>query len=94
MESNEVIKSNVEELVPIPSESEGIFDNMCDVPSCDKKHFDAKSDLRESLLNHDTLIVYSLKIDLLLEKFAGELAHINPIPPGIHEADFDPKEDI
>ncbi|GJW49752.1 hypothetical protein Tco_0091103 [Tanacetum coccineum] len=93
-ESDEVIKSSVEDLVSIPSESEGIFDNMCDVPSCDKKHFDAESDLRESLLNHDTLIVYSPKIDSLLEKFAGELVPINPIPPGIHEADFDPKEDI
>nr|GEY94414.1 hypothetical protein [Tanacetum cinerariifolium] len=31
-ESDEVIKSSVENLVPIPSESEGIPDNMCDVP--------------------------------------------------------------
>ncbi|GJU86589.1 hypothetical protein Tco_1294135 [Tanacetum coccineum] len=31
-ESDEVIKSSVEDLVPIPSESEGILDNMCDVP--------------------------------------------------------------
>nr|GEV49262.1 hypothetical protein [Tanacetum cinerariifolium] len=30
--SDEVIKSNVENLVPIPSESEGIPDNSCDVP--------------------------------------------------------------
>ncbi|GJV36262.1 hypothetical protein Tco_1408739 [Tanacetum coccineum] len=94
MESDKIIKSNVEDLVLIPSESEGIFDNMCDVPSCDKKHFDAESDLMEYLLNCDTLIIYSPKIDSLLEKFSGELAPINPIPPGIHEADFDPKEDI
>ncbi|GJZ03890.1 hypothetical protein Tco_0537165 [Tanacetum coccineum] len=32
MESDEVIKSSVEALVPIPSESEGIPENMCDVP--------------------------------------------------------------
>nr|GEZ87287.1 hypothetical protein [Tanacetum cinerariifolium] len=32
MESDEVIKSSVEDLVPIPSESEGILDNTCDVP--------------------------------------------------------------
>nr|GEV06529.1 hypothetical protein [Tanacetum cinerariifolium] len=32
MESDEVIKSSVEDLVPIPSESEGIPENMCDVP--------------------------------------------------------------
>nr|GEV39177.1 hypothetical protein [Tanacetum cinerariifolium] len=30
--SDEFIKSSVESLVPIPSESEGIPDNMCDVP--------------------------------------------------------------
>ncbi|GJT83596.1 hypothetical protein Tco_1057938 [Tanacetum coccineum] len=34
MESNEVIKSSVENLVPIPSESEGIPDSVCDVPLC------------------------------------------------------------
>nr|GEV06474.1 reverse transcriptase domain-containing protein [Tanacetum cinerariifolium] len=30
--SDEVIKSSIEDLVPIPSESEGILDNTCDVP--------------------------------------------------------------
>nr|GFA19685.1 hypothetical protein [Tanacetum cinerariifolium]GFA19686.1 hypothetical protein [Tanacetum cinerariifolium] len=30
--SDDVIKSSVKYLVPIPSESEGILDNMCDVP--------------------------------------------------------------
>ncbi|GJY60297.1 hypothetical protein Tco_0460954 [Tanacetum coccineum] len=34
MESDEVIKSSVENLVPTPSESEGIPDKMCDVPLC------------------------------------------------------------
>ncbi|GJS78517.1 hypothetical protein Tco_0728398 [Tanacetum coccineum] len=33
-ESDEVIKSSVEDLVPIPSEFEGIPDSMCDVPLC------------------------------------------------------------
>ncbi|GJU79192.1 hypothetical protein Tco_1276262 [Tanacetum coccineum] len=33
-ESDEVIKSSVENLVPTPSESEGIPDKMCDVPLC------------------------------------------------------------
>ncbi|GJU74037.1 hypothetical protein Tco_1265442 [Tanacetum coccineum] len=32
MKSDEVIKFSVEDLVPIPSKSEGIPDNMCDVP--------------------------------------------------------------
>ncbi|GJR23820.1 hypothetical protein Tco_0972347 [Tanacetum coccineum] len=35
MESDEVIKSSVEEVVLIPSESEGISDGGCDVPLCD-----------------------------------------------------------
>ncbi|GJV52373.1 hypothetical protein Tco_1448114 [Tanacetum coccineum] len=34
-ESDEVIKFSVENLVPTPSESEGIPDKMCDVPLCD-----------------------------------------------------------
>ncbi|GJT99715.1 hypothetical protein Tco_1110054 [Tanacetum coccineum] len=67
--SDEVIKSSVEDLVPIPSESEGIFDSMCDVPFCDKNHLYAEYDLLESLLNQDTSIVYSPKIDSLLEEF-------------------------
>ncbi|GKA61889.1 reverse transcriptase domain-containing protein [Tanacetum coccineum] len=90
-ESDKLIKSSVENLVPIPSEAGGIFDNMCDVPFCDENHFDAESDVMESLLNQYTSIVYSPKINSLLEEFAGELA---PIPPGIHEADFDLEEDI
>ncbi|GJZ70980.1 hypothetical protein Tco_0634831 [Tanacetum coccineum] len=73
----------------ITPKSEGIFDNMCDVPFCDKNHFDAESDLMESLLNRDASIIYSPKIDSLLEEFAGELTPIHPIPPGIH-----PEKDI
>nr|GEY17857.1 hypothetical protein [Tanacetum cinerariifolium] len=34
-ESDEFMKSSVEDLIPIPSESEGIPDHMCDVPSHD-----------------------------------------------------------
>nr|GFD00207.1 hypothetical protein [Tanacetum cinerariifolium] len=34
-ESDEVIKSSVENLITIPSESEGIPEHMCDVPSHD-----------------------------------------------------------
>nr|GFB75244.1 hypothetical protein [Tanacetum cinerariifolium] len=34
-ESDEFIKSGVETLIPIPSESEGIPEHMCDVPSHD-----------------------------------------------------------
>nr|GEU29128.1 hypothetical protein [Tanacetum cinerariifolium] len=93
-ESNKEIKSSVEDLVPIPSESEGILDNICYVPFSDKNHFDAKSDLIESLLTRYTSTFYSPKIDYHLEEFVDELVHIDPIPPGINEIDYDPKDDI
>ncbi|GJU91477.1 hypothetical protein Tco_1303900 [Tanacetum coccineum] len=37
-ELDEVIKSSVEDLIPIPSESEGISNDTCDVPFCDNSH--------------------------------------------------------
>ncbi|GKD30094.1 hypothetical protein Tco_1240872 [Tanacetum coccineum] len=92
-ESDEVIKSSVENLVPIPSEFEGISDDKSDVPNCDNNRINVESDLVESLSNHDTSIVYSSKIYPILEEFTGELAHIAPIPPGIVEVDFDPNDD-
>ncbi|GJX98630.1 hypothetical protein Tco_0355649 [Tanacetum coccineum] len=93
-ESNEVIKSSVENLVPILSEFEGMSDDTSDVPTCDNNCVNVESDFVESLINRDTSIVYSSKIDPILEEFAGELAHIALIPPGIVEADFDPNDDI
>ncbi|GJY02546.1 hypothetical protein Tco_0360698 [Tanacetum coccineum] len=127
--SDEVIKSSVEDLVPIPSESEGIPDNECDVPDCDDSqmmnfstfsnplfddstssddkssheefnpihnedldstskndHFDTESYLLESLLNRDTLMASSPKVDSILDEFAGEL---KTIPPGIVNTDHE-----
>ncbi|GJR32606.1 hypothetical protein Tco_1108838 [Tanacetum coccineum] len=49
-ESDEVIKSSVEILVPIPSKLEGISDDTCDVPVCDDSStFDALNDNSEIL---------------------------------------------
>ncbi|GJT57032.1 hypothetical protein Tco_0992086 [Tanacetum coccineum] len=113
-ESDELIKSSIEDLVHTPSESDGISESECDLPVCDdsspKKdevlddiisippgngndHFNAESSLIESVLNRDN-VISSPKTYFLLEEFAGELALIAPIPPGIVEADFDPKGDI
>ncbi|GJR82881.1 hypothetical protein Tco_0153666 [Tanacetum coccineum] len=92
-ESDEVIKSSVENLVPIPSEFEGIFDDSCDVLNCDNNRVNIESDFVEYLVNRDTSIDNSSKIDPIFEEIAGELAHIAPIPPGIVEADFDPNDD-
>ncbi|GJU76415.1 hypothetical protein Tco_1273485 [Tanacetum coccineum] len=151
-ESDELIKSSVENLVPTPSESRDLskdlsdIESECNVPVCDDfttfsnllfdfgndfsssddesfsdedvpkenfkifsnplsdeeiistkidlHHFNAESDLIESFLNRDTLIISSPKFESLLKEFSGELGHINLIPPGINEADFDPEEEI
>ncbi|GJU03633.1 putative reverse transcriptase domain-containing protein [Tanacetum coccineum] len=94
-ESEELIKSSVENLVPIPSESEDFSDNesKCDMP-IDPHYFNVESNLIESLLNHDILIDSSPKFDYLLEEFSGELAHIDPVPSGIEKSDFDLEEEI
>nr|GFC31960.1 hypothetical protein [Tanacetum cinerariifolium] len=61
----------------------------------DQHHFNAESDLIEFMLNHDSSIIPSfLKIDSLLDEFAGELTLLKSIPPGIDETDCYPKEDI
>nr|GEY14413.1 hypothetical protein [Tanacetum cinerariifolium] len=139
-ESDEVIKSCVENLVPNPSESEG--ENGCDVPSCftsfsnilfdadydfdsvddqslhnedfsekifsnplfekeissikkNQHHFNAESDLVESMLNHDSSIISSSsKIDSLLDEFAGELTLLKSIPPGVDKTDCHPENEI
>nr|GEW70225.1 hypothetical protein [Tanacetum cinerariifolium] len=132
-ESDELIKSCVENLVPNPGESEG--ENGCDVPACfitfsnilfnadyesdssdyqscsdedfpkeiflnplfeeeiipmkiDQHHFNAESDLIESILNHDSSIIpSSLKIYSLLGEFAGELTLLKSILPRIDKTD-------
>ncbi|GJY87526.1 hypothetical protein Tco_0502154 [Tanacetum coccineum] len=145
-ESDELIKSSVEDLVHTPSESDGISESECDVPDCDDSQttnfstfsnplfddstssddessheeviheisfktylnplfdldeeiissefnpihnedldstpkndrFDTESYLLESLLNRDTLMASSPKIDSLFDEFAGELITIPP----------------
>ncbi|GJQ93826.1 hypothetical protein Tco_0004965 [Tanacetum coccineum] len=59
----------------------------------DSHHFNAESDLIESLLNRDTSIISSLKFDSLLEEFSDELAHIDLISTEINKAEFDPEEE-
>ncbi|GJS92656.1 reverse transcriptase domain-containing protein [Tanacetum coccineum] len=71
MESDEVIKSSVENLVPIPSEFEGMSDDTSDVPTCDNNHVNVEIDFVESLIDRDTSIVHSSKIDPILEEFVA-----------------------
>nr|GEY34568.1 hypothetical protein [Tanacetum cinerariifolium] len=62
----------------------------------DPHHFNVESNLIESLLNRDSLIISfsSSKIDSLLDEFAGELILLKLIPLGIDETDCDPEEEI
>ncbi|GJU65986.1 retrovirus-related pol polyprotein from transposon TNT 1-94 [Tanacetum coccineum] len=76
-----------------PKKDEVLDDIISIPPGNGNDHFNAESSLIESVLNRDN-VISSPKIDFLLEEFAGELALIAPIPPGIVEADFDPKGDI
>ncbi|GKB26318.1 hypothetical protein Tco_0865719 [Tanacetum coccineum] len=87
----EMEKSSVENLIPIPCESKGISEDICDVSICDNDHFDAEFGLINSLLSRDISIT-SPKIDFLPEEFAGELDLIDLILPGIDEDYFDEEE--
>ncbi|GKD10777.1 hypothetical protein Tco_1190462 [Tanacetum coccineum] len=72
-------KSSVEDLVPIPSGSKGVSNDIGD-----NDHSNA-----ESLLSQDIPIT-SLEIDFLSKEFACKLA---PILPGMDEDEFDEEED-
>ncbi|GJZ41709.1 hypothetical protein Tco_0588595 [Tanacetum coccineum] len=74
--------------------SNPLFDEEIISTKIDPHHFNAESDLTESLLNRDTSIVSSPKFDSLLQEFSGELAHIDVISTEIDEAGFDPEEEI
>nr|GFA08743.1 hypothetical protein [Tanacetum cinerariifolium] len=56
--SDEIIKSSIENLVPIPSEYEGILDDTCDVPICVdsstlKDHYEILSDSNDDDTSSD-----------------------------------------
>nr|GEW04016.1 hypothetical protein [Tanacetum cinerariifolium] len=96
-ELDEFIKSSVENLVPNPSESDELsnIESECNVPVGDDF-----TTFSNSLFDADEIFFssddesFSDEIDSLLEEFSSELAHINLIPSGINEADFDPEEEI
>nr|GFB92086.1 hypothetical protein [Tanacetum cinerariifolium] len=70
MESDEVIKSSVEDLVPIPSEFEGIPDTMCDVhlvknptPLESKDHFEIIINSNDDISSSDDDSLYNENIE-------------------------------
>nr|GEZ18638.1 hypothetical protein [Tanacetum cinerariifolium] len=69
-ESNKVIKSSVEDLVPIPSEFEGIPDTMCDVhlvnnptPLEAKDHFEIVINSKDDISSSDDDSLYNENIE-------------------------------
>nr|GEU94177.1 retrovirus-related Pol polyprotein from transposon TNT 1-94 [Tanacetum cinerariifolium] len=75
--------------------SNPLFEEEIISTKIDLHHFDAESDLIESMLNHDSSIIpSSSKIDSLLDEFAGELTLLKSITPGIDKTDCYPEEDM
>nr|GEU31933.1 hypothetical protein [Tanacetum cinerariifolium] len=79
----EIISS---EFYPIHNE------DLDSTPKNDRSDID--SNLLESSLNRDTLMISSLKIDSLLAEFAGALIFLKSIPSGVDETNCDLEEDI
>nr|GEV61521.1 hypothetical protein [Tanacetum cinerariifolium] len=84
-------QSFYDEDIPKEIYSNPMFDEEIISMKIDPHHFNAESDLIESLLNHDSSIVSSsLKLDSLLDEFAGELtSQINSAR--INETNCDPE---
>nr|GFC74932.1 hypothetical protein [Tanacetum cinerariifolium] len=75
--------------------SNPLFDKEIISMKIEPHHFNAESDLIESLLNRDSSIISSSsKIDSLLDEFTGELILLKTIPPGIDETNCDLEEEI
>nr|GEY18697.1 hypothetical protein [Tanacetum cinerariifolium] len=70
-----------------------LFDEEIIPMKIDPHHFNAESDLIESMLNHNSSIIISSKIDSLFDEFAGKLTLVKSIPPGIDETDCHPEEE-
>nr|GEV55658.1 hypothetical protein [Tanacetum cinerariifolium]GEW09528.1 hypothetical protein [Tanacetum cinerariifolium] len=110
LEDLEIIKNSSNAIAPVlPTEepeysdvpignfkiySSPLFDDEEIISSKKDPHHFSESYLIESLFNQDTFIDSSSKFDFLLKEFSSELAHIDPILPGIKEADFDLEKEI
>ncbi|GJZ04166.1 hypothetical protein Tco_0537441 [Tanacetum coccineum] len=68
-----------------------VFEDNCEISS--RPLFDSYGDTTSSEYSSDDESILEENIDPLLEEFAGELALINPIPPGIAGTYFDPEGD-
>nr|GEW00951.1 hypothetical protein [Tanacetum cinerariifolium] len=82
-----------DEVIPKEIYSNPLFNEEIISIKIDPHHFNVESDLIESLLNQDSSIIPSFKIDSLLDEFAGELILLKSVPSGIDEVDCDPEEE-
>jgi hypothetical protein len=101
-ESDEFIKSSVENLVPIQRESQGILDHVCDPPSHPenpKDHFETFYDFNDDCtsygeVEYEEAPLPHSDVDPLIEEFTDELTHINPLPLGSDDDLFDLEADM
>nr|GFB84519.1 hypothetical protein [Tanacetum cinerariifolium] len=85
----------LDEDIPKEIYSNPLFDEEIISKKIDPHHFNAESDLIESLLNRDSSIISSSsKIDSLFDEFIGELTLLKLISPRINETDCDPEKEI
>nr|GEW97406.1 hypothetical protein [Tanacetum cinerariifolium] len=82
-----------DEDVPKKIFSNPLFEEEIISMKIDPHHFNAKSDLIDTLLNHDSSIISSSKINSLFDEFAGELTLLKSISSGIDETYCDPEEE-
>nr|GFB27200.1 hypothetical protein [Tanacetum cinerariifolium] len=90
---NDVDQSFSDEDVPEKIYSNPLFDEEIIPMKIDPHLFNAESDLMDSMLNHDSSIIISSKIDSLFDEFADELTLLKSIPPGIDETDCHPEKE-
>ncbi|GJY92013.1 hypothetical protein Tco_0507795 [Tanacetum coccineum] len=83
-----ILEEDVFSNLPFKFDVESISSDVYPIYDEELEDIDGTNYLINSIIN------FTPKIDPLLEEFAGELALINPIPPGIDEVDFDPEGDI
>nr|GEW08204.1 hypothetical protein [Tanacetum cinerariifolium] len=82
-----------DEDVPEKIYSNPLFDEEIIPMKIDPHSFNAEFDLIESMLNHDSSIIISSKIDSLFDEFAGEPTLLKSISPRIDETDCHPEEE-
>nr|GFB30416.1 hypothetical protein [Tanacetum cinerariifolium] len=73
--------------------SNPLFDEEINPMKIDQHPFNAESDLIESMPNHDSSIIISLKIDSIFDEFTGKLTLLKSIPPRIDETDCHPEKE-